>query len=80
MGVVALGIGASPIGILIVGQLAETLDPQLALQIWAGIGVIVITALRWWLPELRDPPGQREAERRDSPLADDVAVSAPHSE
>ena len=54
MGAIALGIGTSPPGMLVVGQLAEALNPQLALAMLTGIGLLVMTIMRWWLPELRD--------------------------
>ena len=54
MGVIALGIGASPMGMLLVGQLAEALNTQVALALLTGNGLLVMTILRWRLPELRD--------------------------
>lgn len=54
MGAIALGIGASPLGMLIVGNLAEVVGPRMALGSMAGAGVVVMLALRLWLPELRD--------------------------
>lgn len=54
MGAIALGIGTSPPGMLVVGQLAEVLNPQLALALLTGSGLLVMTIMRWWLPELRD--------------------------
>ena len=54
MGAIALGIGASPLGMLVVGHIAEVLDPQAALAMLAGSGLVVMTILRWRLPVLRD--------------------------
>ena len=54
MGMVALAIGASPIGLLVVGQLAETFGPQSALRLWSGLGAVVIFTLYWCLPGLRN--------------------------
>lgn len=54
LGAVALGIGVSPLGIILVGQLAEILGPQTALSILTGIGILVVTALRWRYAVLRD--------------------------
>ena len=53
MGAVALGIGASPVGMFLVGQIAEMTDPRLAVAVLAGCGFVVLTALRVALPELR---------------------------
>ncbi|MCY4576245.1 MAG: MFS transporter [Chloroflexi bacterium] len=58
MGAIALGIGASPLGMLTVGWMAEpeNLGPQTALAVLTGTGFVVILVLRLLLPELR---GQR---------------------
>ncbi len=53
MGAIALGIGASPLGMLFVGWLAEQMGPQQALALLTGTGVIVVMLLRLFLPELR---------------------------
>lgn len=54
MGTVAMGIGVSPLGILIVGYLAEQLGVQAALALLAGTGVITVFILRRKFPVLRD--------------------------
>ena len=54
MGTVAMGIGVSPVGILIVGFLAEKLGVQIALASLASVGVITVILLRWRFPVLRD--------------------------
>ena len=54
LGAVALGIGVSPLGIILVGQLAEILGPQTALSILTGAGILVVTALHWRYAVLRD--------------------------
>ena len=54
MGAIALGIGASPIGLTVVGQLAEAIGAQAALGISASIGIIIIWIMRFKLPPLRD--------------------------
>lgn len=56
MGAIALGIGASPMGMFVVGQAAEAMGPQKALALLAGTGLVVITVLRYLLPELRSRP------------------------
>ncbi len=53
MGAVALGIGASPMGMFLIGQMAELMDPRLAVALLTGSGFIVLVALRVALPELR---------------------------
>jgi len=58
MGAMALGIGASPLGMVVMGQLAEALSTQAALALLTGSGLIVMTIMRWWLPELRDRESQ----------------------
>ncbi|MFH1560249.1 MAG: MFS transporter [Chloroflexota bacterium] len=54
MGAVALGIGASPLGMMVVGPLAEVLNTQVALALLTGSGLLVMTIMYWRLPELRD--------------------------
>jgi MFS family permease len=54
MGAIALGIGASPIGLTVVGQLAEAIGAQAALGISASIGIVLIWVMRLKLPPLRD--------------------------
>ena len=54
MGAIALGIGASPLGMIVVGQMAEALNTQTALALLTGSGLLVMTITRWRLPELRD--------------------------
>lgn len=58
MGAIALGIGASPLGMLVMGELAEALSTQAALALLTGSGLIVMTIMRWRLPELRDRASQ----------------------
>jgi MFS family permease len=53
MGAIALGIGASPVGMFVVGQAADLLGPQMALALLAGAGFVVLNILRLALPELR---------------------------
>ena len=53
MGAVALGIGASPLGMFLVGQMAELWGPRAALALLTGSGFIVLNLLRFALPELR---------------------------
>ena len=54
MGAIALGIGASPLGMFVMGQLAEALGTQTALALLTGSGLVVMIIMRWRLPELRD--------------------------
>ena len=54
MGAIALGIGAAPPGMWVLGQASEYVGPQSALTIFAISGIILITILRFTLPELRN--------------------------
>jgi predicted MFS family arabinose efflux permease len=54
MGAIALGIGASPLGMAVMGGLAEVVGTQEALALMAGSGLIVMLIMRRLLPELRD--------------------------
>ena len=54
VGAVALGIGSAPLGVVIVGQLAEAIGAQVALALLTGTGILVVNVLRWRLPVLRD--------------------------
>ena len=58
MGAIALGIGASPLGMWVMGELAEALSTQAALALLTGTGLIVMIIMRWRLPELRDRASQ----------------------
>jgi MFS family permease len=53
MGAIALGIGASPIGMFLVGQMAEAWGPRTALAVLTGTGFVVLNGVRLVLPELR---------------------------
>lgn len=53
MGAIALGIGASPVGILIVGYLADLFGAPYALAILTSTGIAVMLCLWLFLPELR---------------------------
>ncbi len=54
LGAIALGIGASPLGTLLVGVLADRVGTPYALAFMAGAGVLTILALFFLFPELRD--------------------------
>jgi len=54
MGAVALGIGTSPFGILLVGFMAELFGVQAALAFLTASGAVVVLMLRWRFPLLRD--------------------------
>jgi predicted MFS family arabinose efflux permease len=58
MGAIALGIGASPLGMAVMGVLAEVLGTQTALALLAGSGLIVMLIMGRLLPELRDLPSR----------------------
>ena len=53
MGVIALGIGSSPLGTLVVGLLADTYGAQTALGLLTSVGILVMSSLWFLLPELR---------------------------
>lgn len=53
MGVIALGIGSSPLGTLLVGLLADTYGAQTALGLLTSVGILVMSSLWFFLPELR---------------------------
>jgi len=53
MGAIALGIGAAPPGMWILGKLSEITSPQFALTIMSITGFIVIVILGLLIPELR---------------------------
>lgn len=54
MGAIALAIGASPLGMLVLGQMAEVWGAPTALALLAGSGFFVLLSLWWLVPELRD--------------------------
>ena len=54
MGAIALCIGFSPVGIYLVGHMAEAWGPQRALTVLTATGFFVLTVLRWRFPNLRD--------------------------
>ena len=54
MGVVSLGIGISPLGILLVGQLTEMFGPQVAIGLMAGSCLVLVNLLRLVFAVLRD--------------------------
>ena len=55
IGAVALAIGSAPLGLLIVGPLAEARGPQEALMIFTAAGIVALGVLYWRLPVLREP-------------------------
>ena len=54
MGSVAMFIGLGPMGQLIIGQLAEWLDPQTAILIIGGIGLVTVAASSIAFPIFRN--------------------------
>lgn len=53
MGTTALGIGAMPVGLFALGQLAERIGPQTALASLTCAGILVLLFLIWWFEPLR---------------------------
>ena len=54
IGAVALAIGSAPLGLLALGPLAEARGPQEAVVAFTAAGILVLGALYWRLPVLRD--------------------------
>ena len=54
MGIIAIGIGASPLGMFVVGLLAEFFGAPTAIAISTGVGIIVLFGLRIQLEQLSD--------------------------
>ena len=54
MGSVALGIGASPLGMLGTGYLADIIGAQYSLALSSGIGIIIMLLLILFLPTIRN--------------------------
>ncbi len=54
LGAIAFGIGASPLGILVAGYLAESMGTPVSLALMAGSGVVCALGLWFLFPELRD--------------------------
>lgn len=53
MGTTALGIGAMPVGLFVLGELAERIEPQIALASLSGTGILVLLLLIWRFAPLR---------------------------
>ncbi len=54
MGAVTLAIGMMPLGIFVLGQLAEAIGPQIALALLESVGVVAALLLLRSFPELLD--------------------------
>jgi predicted MFS family arabinose efflux permease len=54
LGVLMLGIGAMPLGMYVLGRLAEQIGPRQSLALMTGIGLLVMGALFKQYPELLD--------------------------
>ena len=63
LGVVTLAIGAGPLGALLVGGLASTLGPSVAIRIDAVAALATVAALWLLVPELRSRMGVRDGGR-----------------
>ena len=66
LGVISLAIGAGPVGALLIGAVAETTSPPLAIAIFATLGLLTVGAVGALMPEIRAPIVQQE----DSPQTD----------
>ena len=58
LGVISLAIGAGPIGALLIGALAQTTSPPLAIAVFASLGLLTVGAVGILMPEIRAPIGQ----------------------
>lgn len=66
LGVISLAIGAGPVGALLIGAVAETTSPPIAIAIFATLGLLTVGAVGALMPEIRAPIVQQE----DSPQTD----------
>ena len=66
MGAISLAIGVNPLGLIVMGLIAEQAGPQVALASIAAAGVLTIAALRLRYPTLRD---RQSAEEQPAPQA-----------
>ena len=55
LGVISLAIGAGPIGALLIGAVAETTSPPMAIAMFAILGLITVGAVGILMPEIRAP-------------------------
>ncbi len=62
LGIISLAIGAGPIGALMIGVIADNTSPQAAIAILAVLGLITVSAVGIFMPEIRGPIAQREDE------------------
>ncbi len=56
VGAEMLAIGAMPLGIFLMGRLAESWGPQTALAVLTACGLVIMGTLQWRYPELLDRP------------------------
>ena len=54
LGAIALCIGFNPLGLILIGQMADRLGAQNALAILTGVGFFTLVCLRAWYRSLRD--------------------------
>ncbi len=55
LGVISLAIGAGPVGALLIGALAETTSPPLAIAVFAALGLLTVGTVGILMPEIRGP-------------------------
>ena len=55
LGVISLAIGAGPVGALLIGALAETTSPPMAIAVFAALGLLTVGAVGMLMPEIRGP-------------------------
>jgi MFS family permease len=67
LGIISLAIGAGPIGALIIGALATSAGPEVAITILSTTGLLAIALVTVLMPRLRGQIGvSQEAEPRDT--------------
>ena len=58
LGVISLAIGAGPIGALLIGALAQTTSPPMAIAVFASLGLLTVGTVGLLMPEIRAPIAQ----------------------
>jgi MFS family permease len=53
MGVLAMAIGAQPLGVLLVGWLSELFGPAIGLMTTSGLGIAIMAVCAMLWPEMR---------------------------
>ena len=59
VGSLSLAIGFGPLGMYLLGYLAETIGPPLSLALMTATGLVLMGLLAWRFPELLGRPTRR---------------------